>query len=279
VCRQGRRPLRTPSVRSRQPGRDERGDEGRRTYHGISPADVITLARAGCGLFALLVMALPGLGTDPVRHLRGSEMPGLSAAVLLLLGAALGDLLDGAASRRFGSSPMGARLDDLADVIGFGVTPAFMVAMWAAGPGRAGMPLASAAGAAVLLAVLLRLAREPIRRPVLRGLPSPMGAVAIASIVVLGPPVPLALGLVAVVVWLMMGNTVCPRPSGRAVILMVCWAVVGAGSLVAEWTGAVDDEWPARLIAAVQLIVTAGLFPTLRLFRVRFGDNGTEPQR
>jgi CDP-diacylglycerol--serine O-phosphatidyltransferase len=74
-------------------------------------ANAITTLAAACAMGAILASA------------RGAPR----AAVLLLMGAILGDKLDGAVARRLGqSSDFGRELDSLADALGFCVAPALL---------------------------------------------------------------------------------------------------------------------------------------------------------
>lgn len=82
----------------------------RRLHRILSPADIASLANASCGFLALLASL---------------ESP--TAAARLLLLAAIADGIDGILARRFGSSPLGAYLDGLSDVVSFGVAPAVLV--------------------------------------------------------------------------------------------------------------------------------------------------------
>ena len=79
-------------------------------------ADLITLGNAFCGTGAVLAsMSYVGTGD------RGS----IWAALVLLPLALICDALDGAVARwRRKSSPIGADLDSLADIVSFGVAPA-----------------------------------------------------------------------------------------------------------------------------------------------------------
>jgi len=76
----------------------------------IGPADLITVANAVLGLFAVVVAT-----SDP--HL---------AARLVLL-AAVGDGLDGVVARYVGGTAVGQYLDSLSDVAAFGMAPAVLV--------------------------------------------------------------------------------------------------------------------------------------------------------
>lgn len=127
------------------------------------------------------------------------------AAVLVFVGMFL-DAIDGSVARLTRSvSSMGGHLDSLADVVSFGVAPAFMtiqvVGRYVAGPATIIGPEADdvlgkavwAIAVVYLCCAALRLARfnveiEPNRverRSTFRGLPSPGAAGAVASLILL----------------------------------------------------------------------------------------------
>lgn len=73
----------------------------------------LTLCNLSCGVLALALL----LSGNPLRH-----------AALLVLLAAVFDLLDGQVARALGvTSPLGKDLDSLADLVSFGVVPALVV--------------------------------------------------------------------------------------------------------------------------------------------------------
>lgn len=79
-------------------------------------ADLLTLGNAGCGMGSVL-LAMQFVATGEPRML-AYAMGVLPAALVL-------DVLDGHVARaRRASSPLGADLDSLADVVSFGVAPA-----------------------------------------------------------------------------------------------------------------------------------------------------------
>lgn len=79
-------------------------------------ADLITLCNAGCGTGAVLVS---------MSYVATGERSAIHAAFGLLPLALVCDALDGTVARwRRKSSPLGADLDSLADIVSFGVAPA-----------------------------------------------------------------------------------------------------------------------------------------------------------
>jgi CDP-diacylglycerol--serine O-phosphatidyltransferase len=133
----------------------------------------VTLANALCGFAALVALATPG------DH--------LALAGWLLVGAWLLDMVDGQVAKLVGAtSAFGAQLDSLCDAVSFGTAPAMLIA-------TAGAPWGWAAGGAFLAAVLVRLARFNVATGAddeghmyFTGLPSPAGAMAIATLALCG---------------------------------------------------------------------------------------------
>ncbi len=79
-------------------------------------ADLITLANAGAGMAAVLVM---------MSYLTTAESWRVYLALALMPAALFFDIADGRVARRRGEhSPFGQELDSLADIVSFGVAPA-----------------------------------------------------------------------------------------------------------------------------------------------------------
>ena len=115
----------------------------------------------------------------------------VSQAAWLIFFACFFDLMDGRIARKLGTSTsFGVELDSLADAISFGVAPAFLVYMvYFKGMGIVGHFVASF----YALCSVLRLARFNISTDVPEGyfcgLPTPAGALTLASFVLLALPV------------------------------------------------------------------------------------------
>ncbi|MBB6001223.1 CDP-diacylglycerol--serine O-phosphatidyltransferase [Streptomonospora salina] len=202
----------------------------------LAVADYLTLGNALCGFMAVWQLAaaqsahLAAGGSGPLD--RGA----IAAAVVLLLVAAGFDLFDGRVARKLGGSGMGAELDNLADVISFGFAPAFFVVAWGTFSGDGGA-LPVAAAAAVLLAVVVRLARFSCQSPGcgnFTGLPSPFGAMAVITVVLLDPPVLLGAAAVLAVAWLMVSRIEYPKPRGRAAYAVLVW-IAGSVACLTLW--------------------------------------------
>ena len=76
-----------------------------------------------------------------------------------MLCAAVFDLFDGLVARKLRSSPMGAELDNLSDLISFGLAPAYFVLVYGMVADDAHQRVAAVGAIVVLLAVVLRLAQ------------------------------------------------------------------------------------------------------------------------
>lgn len=161
-------------------------------------AAAVTLGNALCGFAAMAVAVLaPKFG-----HAPAAWVPWAVAAVFA---AWAFDMADGIVARRLkATSPFGAMLDSLADVVSFGMAPAILLLSLASGDAR-DIALRAAAAVIYLGAAILRLARftaaaadaeraptstpRPARR-FFTGLPSPAAAMTLASILLLHDAVP-----------------------------------------------------------------------------------------
>ncbi|MBB6119621.1 CDP-alcohol phosphatidyltransferase family protein [Nocardiopsis algeriensis] len=202
----------------------------------LALADYLTLGNALCGFLAVWSL----VAAKSAHAASGAAGPLPSSAVaavvgLLLVAAAL-DLLDGRVARKLGGSGMGAELDNLADVISFGFAPAFLFVVWESQAGGAGR-FAVLAGGAVLLAVIVRLARfscQPPEASSFTGLPCPFGAMAVVTVVLIDPPAPVAIAVVLLISWLMVSRVSYPKPRGRKAYGVL--TVLAAGvALVTAW--------------------------------------------
>jgi len=244
-----------------------------RTPQHLSTADMFTLGNAVCGFLAIyctttgvLIPHLTGVATS------GDRRSAATAVTLLLIGSMF-DLFDGLVARKLRSSALGAELDNLADLISFGIAPAYFVVVWGMVSGGGHQQVAAGIAIMVLLAVVLRLARfscTTMRPGVFQGMPCPMGALTVISIVLLNPPfVPAVIGIVAVAA-LMVSRVEYPKPHGALATATLCWIVVSMGCLAAWATGVPGGATLLKVGATLQ--VTLALMAPLMVLRRKVGD-------
>lgn len=218
----------------------------------LSIADVVTLGNAVFGFLAVcrLASAMINSGGQPI------DRRDLTVVVVLLLCAATCDLFDGLVARRFGGSKLGAELDNLADVISFGFAPAFFIFCWAGA--NASSPLVLAAAALVLVAVVVRLARfasVPAVDGRFTGMPCPLGAMSVLTIVLLNPPmVPGLIGM-AFIAYLMVSRLEYPKPRGNSAIAVLAWIGVSVGCLCAWAVHVPGGDWLLLLGGTLVLLL------------------------
>lgn len=236
----------------------------------LSIADTLTLSNAACGFLAVYFTTTGVL----VPHLLGRTEGGMtrhsaSTAVILMLLASVFDLFDGLVARKLRSSAMGPELDNLSDLVSFGLAPAYFVLVWGMVADGAHQRLSAVTAIMVLLAVVLRLARfscTTLPGGVFQGMPSPFGALTVVSIVLLNLPfVPTVAGIIGVA-WLMVSRVEYPKPRGRLAVATICWAFLSLGC-VAAWT--VHAPGGTRLLqtgTSLQIVLAAviPLFATAR---------------
>lgn len=247
----------------------------------LSIADTLTLGNAICGFMAVYFTTTGVL----IPHLTGNEDGGMArhsaaTAVILMLLASVFDLFDGLVARKLRSSAMGAELDNLSDLISFGLAPAYFVVVWGMVADDAMQRVSAVAAIVVLLAVVLRLARfscVPMRDGIFQGMPSPFGALTVVSIVLLELPfVPTLLAIMGVA-WLMVSRVEYPKPRGPLAVAMLSWIVLSMGLLAAWAFDAPGGELLLQTGCALQVVLGAviPLFATARRVNT-FRDNRRE---
>ncbi|MFI0738842.1 CDP-diacylglycerol--serine O-phosphatidyltransferase [Streptomyces sp. NPDC021100] len=247
----------------------------------LSIADTLTLGNAICGFMAVYFTTTGIL----IPHLTNNEDGGMArnnaaTAVMLMLLASVFDLFDGLVARKLRSSAMGAELDNLSDLISFGLAPAYFVVVWGVVAQGAHQKVSAVAAVVVLLAVVLRLARfscVPMRDGIFQGMPSPFGALTVVSVVLLELPfVPTLLAIVGVA-WLMVSRVEYPKPRGRLAVAMLSWIVLSMGLLAAWAFDAPGGELLLQTGCALQVVLGAviPLFATARRVNT-FRDNRRE---
>lgn len=256
------------------PGTAAMGSEDAVPSLRLAMADYFTLGNALCGFMAVWQLAAAA------HYAAAASVPlqrdAIATAVILLLAAAAFDLFDGRVARKFGGSGMGAELDNLADVISFGFAPAFFVVAWGTLGGDGGIAPVIAA-AAVLLAVVVRLARFSCQSPgatSFSGLPGPFGAMAVVTIVLLDPPVLVGTVAVLVVAWLMVSRIEYPKPRGRLAYAVLAW-MLGSVACLAAW--AMDaPAGEALLYSGSSLVLMLMLAIPVYVFMTRRGGHDDE---
>ncbi|MEV7159924.1 MULTISPECIES: CDP-diacylglycerol--serine O-phosphatidyltransferase [Streptomyces] len=247
----------------------------------LSIADTLTLGNATCGFMAVYFTTTGIL----IPHLTGGQESGMArhsaaTAVILMLCAAVFDLFDGLVARKLRSSPMGAELDNLSDLISFGLAPAYFVLVYGMVADDAHQRVAALGAIVVLLAVVLRLARfscVTMKDGMFQGMPSPFGALTVVSIVLLELPFVATLLAIVGTAWLMVSRVEYPKPRGRLAGAMLSWIVLSMGLLAAWAFDAPSGQLLLQTGCALQLVMGAviPLFATARRVN-NFRDNRRE---
>ncbi len=247
----------------------------------LSIADALTLGNATCGFLAVYFTTTGVL----IPHITGSEVSGMArhsaaTAVMLMLLASVFDLFDGLVARKLRSSAMGAELDNLSDLVSFGLAPAYFVVVWGMVTDGAHQLMSAVAAIVVLLAVVLRLARfscVTLRDGIFQGMPSPFGALTVVSIVLLELPFfPTLLAIIGVA-WLMVSRVEYPKPRGPLAVAMLAWIAASMGMLAAWAFDSPGGQLLLQTGCALQVVLGAviPLFATARRVNT-FRDNRRE---
>ncbi|TMR12985.1 CDP-diacylglycerol--serine O-phosphatidyltransferase [Nonomuraea turkmeniaca] len=229
----------------------------------LSAADSLSLGNAVCGFLAVCVLAYSAIQQLQVEGGRFTPDPSYfaTAIVLLLIGATC-DLFDGLVARRFRASAMGAELDNLADVISFGFAPAFMVVIWGGFTDQVPFTAVLVAAASVLVAGVVRLARfacVKTKSGDFMGLPIPMGAMTVISIVLLFQPSIWALLAVLGVAWLMVSRIEYPKPKGQLLAGVLGWIMVNVAFLTVWVAWPEGGDLPIKIGASMQIALVAAI--------------------
>ncbi|MGI5289414.1 CDP-diacylglycerol--serine O-phosphatidyltransferase [Nonomuraea polychroma] len=229
----------------------------------LSAADSLSLGNAVCGFLAVCVLAYSAIQQLQVEGGRFTPNPSYfaTAIVLLLIGATC-DLFDGLVARRFRASAMGAELDNLADVISFGFAPAFMIVIWGGFTDQVPFAAVLVAAASVLVAGVVRLARfacVKTKSGDFMGLPIPMGAMTVISIVLLFQPSIWALIAVLGVAWLMVSRIEYPKPKGQLAAVVLGWIMVNVAFLTFWVAWPEGGDLPIKIGASMQIALVAAI--------------------
>ncbi|GGS57341.1 CDP-diacylglycerol--serine O-phosphatidyltransferase [Planobispora rosea] len=236
----------------------------------LSAADSLSLGNALCGFLAVCVLAWSAI-TSLQQTGKFSADPRFfgTAVVLLLLGATC-DLFDGLVARKFRASAMGAELDNLADVISFGFAPAFMVVIWAGFNPKVPFVLVMVAAASVLLAGVIRLARfacVKTKSGDFMGLPIPMGAMTVVSIVLLFPPSIWAVLPIFGIAYLMVSRIEYPKPKGNLAAGVLAWMMINVACLTIWAAGLAGGDRLIQVGAVMQVAIVAAIPLRILMFK------------
>ncbi|MFC0863129.1 CDP-diacylglycerol--serine O-phosphatidyltransferase [Sphaerimonospora cavernae] len=244
------------------PADEPRGPVGK--AFRLSAADSLSLGNALSGFLAVCVLAWSAISDLMQSSGKFEPDPRFfgTAVVLLLIGATC-DLFDGLVARKFRASAMGAELDNLADVISFGFAPAFMVVIWAGFSGSLPLWLVLSAAASVLLAGVVRLARfacVKTKSGDFMGLPIPMGAMTVVSIVLLFQPNYFTIAGIVAVAWLMVSRIEYPKPKGNLAAVVLGWMLINVACLTI-WAAGLDGGDRLITVGATMQIAIVSAIP------------------
>jgi CDP-diacylglycerol--serine O-phosphatidyltransferase len=163
-------------------------------------ADALSIGNLACGVLAMVYAQ---------RHQLDVSL------MLLTLGAAL-DGMDGAAARRWGGSPLGVYMDDIADGVSYGLAPGF--AVYAISPQPEGAVIGGLFACFVIARLVFFTLNKADSDPAyFSGVPSPAGGITTMSSLVLFHDRPLLVGfLVGTTCTLMITFDAQHRHLGRA---------------------------------------------------------------
>ncbi|GIH28310.1 CDP-diacylglycerol--serine O-phosphatidyltransferase [Acrocarpospora phusangensis] len=236
----------------------------------LSAADSLSLGNALSGFLSVVVLAYSAIDQlksdgkfEPDPRFFGT------AVVLLLIGATC-DLFDGLVARRFRASAMGAELDNLADVISFGFAPAFMVVIWGGFAERLPLWLVLAAAGSVLLAGVIRLARfacVKTKSGDFMGLPIPMGAMTVVSVVLLFQPTVWTIAGIFAIAWLMVSRIEYPKPKGNLAALVLGWMMINVACLTIWAAGLAGGDELIQVGAIMQIAIVSAIPLRVLMFK------------
>ncbi|MFJ2032489.1 CDP-diacylglycerol--serine O-phosphatidyltransferase [Streptosporangium sp. NPDC087985] len=236
----------------------------------LSAADSLSLGNALCGFLAVCVLAWSAINQLQTGGKFAAVPQFFGTAVVLLLIGATCDLFDGLVARKFRASAMGAELDNLADVISFGFAPAFMVVIWGGFTHTVPFPLVMVAAASVLLTGVVRLARfacVKTKSGDFMGLPIPMGAMTVVSIVLLFPPSVVTLLPIFGVAYLMVSRIEYPKPTGNLAAAVLAWMMINVACLTIWAAGLAGGDTLIKVGAVMQVTIVAAIPLRVLMFK------------
>jgi CDP-diacylglycerol--serine O-phosphatidyltransferase len=236
----------------------------------LSAADSLSLGNAMCGFLAVCVLAWSAITQlQSQREFHPDPRYFATAVVLLLLGATC-DLFDGLVARKFRASAMGAELDNLADVISFGFAPAFMVVAWAGFSHKLPLWVVLCAAVSLLVAGVVRLARfacVKTKSGDFMGLPIPMGAMTVVSIVLLFQPSYLTVIGIFAVAWLMVSRIEYPKPKGNLAAVVLAWIMVNVACLTIWAADLTGGDLLIQIGASMQIALVSAIPLRVLMFK------------
>ena len=183
----------------------------------------------------------------------------LNYAVVFILLAAAADGLDGFVARKTVSSPIGANLDSLADLISFGTAPAYLAIMtFHLGP------LVWPAGIFYLICGTLRLARFNVAGKgdqFFEGLPIPAAGIFLSASVLLGRPT-LTIVLMLLLAGLMVSSISYPKIRDIRAMALFGLIFLAAGWLIFRQN---DILYAALLVIMMIILYLASTVVITRL--------------
>ena len=220
-----------------------------------------------------------------VTALRMAFAGNLDLAMLLILLAAILDGLDGRIARVLGSeSPIGAELDSLADLVNFGVAPAFILGVWS----LLTVPvLGWGAALFYVICAALRLARfnVGIKSGVINdprfftGIPSPAGALLALSPIILSNAIPALTppGLLSALWLIVCGTLMISRIPSFSLKMRIprAWKKPGLILLVAVFAALVFFPWST--LFAFNLVYLASIPVAMRKAAQVAKEQAAEP--
>jgi CDP-diacylglycerol--serine O-phosphatidyltransferase len=213
-------------------------------------ADALSLGNLGCGVLAMVYAD---------RHQLDVSL------MLLTLGAAL-DGMDGAAARRWGGSPLGVYMDDIADGVSYGLAPGFAIYAVSTQPEGAiiGGLFACFVIARLTFFTLNKAASDP---GYFHGVPSPAGGITTMSSLVLFHDRPLLVGfLVGITCTLMVAFDVQHRHLGRALASRRMRAYAALFLAVLALSAALSG-FSAGVALVLTTLLGYGFSPSIAAFR------------
>jgi phosphatidylserine synthase len=224
-------------------------------------ADALSLGNLACGVLAMVYAH---------RHQLDVSL------MLLTLGAAL-DGMDGAAARRWGGSPLGVYMDDIADGVSYGLAPGF--AIYAVSR----QPEGAIIGGLFACFVIARLTFFTLNKAdsdpgYFHGVPSPAGGITTMSTLVLFHEHPLLVGfLVGITCTLMVAFDVQHRHLGRALASRRMRAYAALFLAVLALSAALSG-FSAGVALVLTTLLGYGFSPSIAAFRRVLASRTKQPQ-